>query len=241
MKRFFIWLLAIVGVFFGIVWYFDVYQAGEDWSDFFSDPVGGTQSLFSRFSLWVSGLWEQAAGATGGTVNPRTLAAGLIAGFEGFVPHAYPDPKGQSTTYSIGYGHQIKQGDGFGLDSTISEGDAIALLSADLDTYATCVDNAVTVPLSPQQTAALYSLCYNIGCTRFQGSTLLRNLNAGQYDAAAGQFAVWNIANGAVSDALVSRRAKEADLFSSNPIAAPAETQSADASITDELPDDSGA
>lgn len=217
MKRAIVWLFLVVGALLGVVWYFNVEQTGGSFADFFSDPIGGLQSLGSRLQLWLGGLVEHIKGSAGGTADGRTIAAGLVAGFEGFVGHVYADPPGQSVTYSIGYGHQLQPGDGFTQDSTISEADALGLLKADLDTYATCVDNAVTVPLSPEQAAALYSLCYNIGCARFLGSTLLHVLNQGDYDGAAAQFAVWNQANHQVVQALVDRRAQEADLFANNP------------------------
>ena len=213
MKRAIIAVLILVGGFFGLVWWFNVEQAGGSFADFFSDPVGGTQSLGSRLWLWLRGLVERVKGATGQAVDAKALAASIIAGFETYSGKAYPDPPGQTATYSIGYGHQIKPGDGFTTTSTISEPDALALLQADLDTYATCVDNAVTVPLGPNETAALYSFTYNEGCGAFESSTLLKLLNGGDYDGADAEFARWNIANGNVLPALTSRRAAEAALF----------------------------
>jgi lysozyme len=213
MRKFVIALLVIIGAFFGLVWWFDVEQTGGSFSDFFSDPVGGTQSLFSRLQLWAASLIEKAKGAAGATSDPKAIAASLIAGFETYSGKAYPDPPGQTTTYSIGYGHQIKPGDGFTIDSVISEPDALAQLNSDLDVFATCVDNAVTVPLGPDETAALYSFTYNEGCGAFQGSTLLKLLNSGDYQGADDEFARWNIANGNILPALVSRRAKEAEIF----------------------------
>jgi len=222
MKRFLIALFFIIGAFFGLIWWFDVEQTGGSFSDFFADPIGGTESLFSRLMLWGEGMIEKLKGAAGGTADPKALAASMIAGFESFSSKAYADPPGQTKTYSIGYGHQIVSGDGFSTDSVIAEADALSLLQADLDTYANCVDNAVAVPLASEQAAALYSLCYNIGCGAFRSSTLLRLLNTGDYDGAAQQFAVWNEANGQVSDALVSRRSSEQDIFQS--ATAPAST-----------------
>ena len=230
MKKLVIWLFVASGALLGLVWWFNVEQTGGTFADFFSDPVGGLQSLGSRLSLWVQSWFEQAKGAVGGTVDAQALAASKIAGFEGFVNHAYPDPAGQNVTYSIGYGHQLTQGDGFDTSSTISEPDALALLEADLGTYATCVDNVVTVPLAPEQAAALYSLCYNIGCNAFTSSTLVRLLNQGDYAGAQAQFAVWNKAGGQVNPDLVSRRTAEAALFASAaaPPAAPSDDSSSD-------------
>lgn len=230
MKRAFIWLFALAGVFFGVVWWFDVHEAGGSFSDFFSDPVGGTKSLGSRLWLWGQGLVEQVKGASGvAAADPRALAASLIAGFEGFAPKAYADPPGQTQTYSIGYGHQIRPGDGFDTTSTISEGDALALLESNLDTVVNCVENVVQPEIAPEQRAALYSLAYNIGCAAFQSSSLLKALNEGNYDEAAAQFAVWNKANHVELPALDARRAKEAALFSSVPYPGASDT-SADTS-----------
>src|SRR5262249_33468909 len=143
--------------------------------------------------------------------DAQSKAAALIAGFEGFSGKAYPDADG----YSIGYGHFIVDGDGFDEDSTISEGDAMALLNSDLDTAVACVDSVVSVDLTDNQRAALYSFVYNIGCGAFRSSTLLKLLNAGDYDGASEQFAAWNKSGGTVLAALVSRRSSEQEFFNS--------------------------
>lgn len=227
MRKFLVALFVIIGAFLGLVWWFDVEQTGGSFADFFSDPLGGTQSLFSRLRLKLESMLEKVKSVTGTPADPRALAASLIAGFESFSAKAYPDPRGQTKKYSIGYGHQIVPGDGFTVDSVISEPDALAMLQADVETYAACVDSAVTVPLAPEQAAALYSLCYNIGCAGFRSSTLVRNLNGGDFQGAAEQFAVWNLANGQVSNTLVSRRADEQALFTSVTAPASAEEQTA--------------
>jgi GH24 family phage-related lysozyme (muramidase) len=217
MRKTLIFVLILFGTFFGIVWYFDVEQAGGDWSDFFSDPVGGTTSLFSRFGLWIISLGERFKGVTGvGTVDPVALATGMIAGFESFSSKSYPDPPGQSVKYSIGYGHQIIEGDGFDQTSIISEQDALALLNSDISSrFVPCVDAVVTVPVTPQMQAAMYSLCYNIGCGAFKSSTLLSDLNNGDSQGALDQFSVWNKSGGQVLQSLVDRRASEASVFQS--------------------------
>jgi lysozyme len=215
MRKAIIIILVVLGAFFGIVWWFDVEQTGGSFSDFFSDPVGGTQSLFSRFTYWISGVVENIKSAVGIQADPVAIAAGMIAGFESFSPTAYPDPPGQTVKYSIGYGHEIVDGDGLTTTSTISEDQAEQLLQDDLQTVVSCVNSAVTAPVTPQQQAALYSLTYNIGCGAFQSSTLLSLLNNGDYEGAQAQFAVWNEAGGQVDQNLVSRRASEADVFGS--------------------------
>lgn len=151
----------------------------------------------------------------GASANPLDIATGFIAKMEGFSPKVYADPAGQNATFSIGYGHQLVDGDGFDLSSTVSESDGWALLQADLDRYVACVNNSLKVDLSAPQLAALYSFCYNEGCGAFQKSTLLRDINAGNLADVPAQFARWDIAGGVVSSALVDRRSKEADLFAS--------------------------
>jgi lysozyme len=99
------------------------------------------------------------------------------------------------------------------MDSTISEPDALALLQSDLDRFVACVDNSVGVDISENKKAALYSLTYNIGCSAFQNSTLLADLNRGDFESATSEFARWNQANHQVLQALVDRRQQEADLF----------------------------
>jgi lysozyme len=198
---------------------FLIYVLGSWFYTYLTDPENAP-SVTDLPGIAVSYLrrgWLIVKGKTeiGASADPISIATGLIAGFEGFSPKAYADPPGQIVTYSIGYGHQIVPGDGFDKGSTISESDASALLSADLETYASCVNNAVEVDLTPSQLAALYSFCYNEGCHAFQNSTLLKDVNAKNFDDVTSQFARWDIAEGTVSTALVDRRAKEAALFAS--------------------------
>lgn len=176
-----------------------------------TDLPGIGVSYFRRGWLIVKGQTE---GLTG-TADPVVIATGLIAGFEGFSSKAYADPKGQTKTYSIGYGHQIIPGDGLDTSSIVSESEAADLLASDLQTFAECVNDSVTAELTPQQLAALYSFCYNEGCHAFKSSTLLRDINAGDLASAVDEFARWNIAAGTVNDSLVARRQKESSLFAS--------------------------
>jgi len=78
-----------------------------------------------------------------------------------------------------------------------------------------CVNRAVTALLEPNEFDALCSLCFNIGCRNFSGSTLVKLLNSGDYDGASAQFKVWNKQRGAVLAGLTNRRAAEESLFES--------------------------
>lgn len=154
----------------------------------------------------------------GASDDPVTIALPLIENFEGFVANAYEDPSG-SGKYSIGYGHQIRPGDPYDAASTISQSEAEDVLRVDVGAAWTCVYNAVPQTCTPQQYAALISLCFNIGCDAFKNSTLVKDLNNGDADSAAAQFLVWDkeTVNGQLqtSDALASRRQQEQTLFQS--------------------------
>lgn len=76
-----------------------------------------------------------------------------------------------------------------------------------------CVNRAVTVPMTQNEFDALSSLCFNIGCKAFSGSTLVRLLNDSDYDAAAKEFSRWNKQRGKELAGLTKRRAQEAALF----------------------------
>lgn len=210
-----IFSIVLIFVPFGLVvgfgyWIYLYLQSPED-APTFGDLLGTLKSYFSRGVLIVKGKIEGAVGLA----DARTLAASFIASVEGYSAKAYADPSGQFETYSIGYGHQILPEDGLTNDAHIDEAMALQLLSDDLDKFVGCVESVVTVDISPEQEAALISLCYNIGCGAFQNSTLVRYLNAGNYEAAQEQFSVWNKAGGSISSALVSRRQQESDLFGS--------------------------
>ena len=75
------------------------------------------------------------------------------------------------------------------------------------------VNNLVKVGLNQNQFDALVSLVFNIGETNFRNSTLLRKLNAGDYEGAADEFPRWKYQNKKVLRGLVRRRAEEMELF----------------------------
>lgn len=148
-----------------------------------------------------------------GTTEAVTIALDFIASHEGFSSKAYPDPPGQTAKYSIGYGHQITDGDGLSLSSEIPESVGYTLLSQDVQSRVDCVFATIKQEMTPKQAAALISFCYNVGCAAFQQSTMVKLINNGNFDAAAEEFGRWIYAGGDVNDGLVSRRADEQTLF----------------------------
>lgn len=131
----------------------------------------------------------------------------IIKQFEQFRPTAYlPTPR---DVWTIGWGHTagVEQGD------TCTQNQAQEWLLEDTYSAAHNVAAMAAVPLAQNQFDALVSLVFNIGAHNFDGSTLLRKLNAGDYAGAADQFTVWNKQAGRVLPGLVMRRAEERALF----------------------------
>lgn len=142
---------------------------------------------------------------------PSDAAIAALKVIEGFSSTPYADPPGQSKTFSIGYGYQIRNGESF--PNGVSYAEADALMQKVVNEVTDCINSSVTVPLTPNQYDALFLFIYNIGQTKFKSSTLLKMLNAGDYEGARLQFARWNKANGQVNQSLVARRESEAALF----------------------------
>ena len=137
-------------------------------------------------------------------VSKRGLA--LIQQFEGLRLEAYLDSVGKPT---IGYGSTkgVQMGD------EITQAQAVELLAADVERHADGVRRLVDVPLTQNQFDALVSLVFNIGVGAFKGSTLLRKLNAGDYQGAANEFLRWTYAGGEELRGLARRREAERAMF----------------------------
>lgn len=101
------------------------------------------------------------------------------------------------------------------------------------------MERFISVPMNDHQFSALVSLTFNIGNEAFRRSTLRRKLNEGDYTGAADQFLVWNKTTvggkKVVAKGLVTRRAKERDLFKT-PFVASAPVQSRPPSPTIAIP-----
>ena len=132
----------------------------------------------------------------------------LIKEFEGCRLTAYQDQKG---IWTIGYGHT---GDDVYDGLKWTEDEADDNLVADIENKAyNYVVKLVKVKLNDNQLSALCSLCYNIGAGNFGNSTLLKILNAGNYDGVPYQFSRWNKVNRITDVGLTRRRQAEIDLW----------------------------
>lgn len=139
----------------------------------------------------------------------------LIKQFEGKSLKAYHGAADPKTVLTIGYGHTSAAGSPRVTPGmTITEQQATDILYADLTSTELAVQHLVKVPLNQNQFDALVSFTYNEGETALRNSTLLRKLNAGDYEAASKEFLKWTRAgNNPRVPGLVARRKKEQELF----------------------------
>lgn len=130
----------------------------------------------------------------------------LIKEFEGFSRNPYLCPAG---VWTIGYGSTkgVKKN-----TKPITKQDAEKLLINDLTDAERAVRSFVKVPLTQNQFDALVSFTFNLGAGALSRSTLLKMLNAGDYDLES-QFLRWVRAGGKILPGLARRRQAEADLF----------------------------
>jgi len=132
----------------------------------------------------------------------------IVKEAEGLRLSAYLCPAGIPT---IGYGHTkgVKLGD------TCTREQAEEWLENDFFMAKQDVKAVVRVPLRENQLDALASFVFNLGVRKLIQSTLLKKLNAGDYNGAAAEFDKWVFAGKVKLNGLVKRRAKERQLFES--------------------------
>lgn len=138
----------------------------------------------------------------------------LLKESEGFRGRVYLDCCGLPT---IGYGHRLTHPESF--PGGITESEAMQLLLADIRETEQMVGRLVRVPLAQGQFDALVDFCFNLGSGRLAASTLLADLNASRYDAAAEQLLLWDHAGAREIAALRARREAEFHLWHSPELA----------------------
>lgn len=147
----------------------------------------------------------------------KTSDAGiaLIKRWEGERLTAYLCP---ANVWTIGVGHTAAMGDPkpvSGMKITVNESSAI--LRRDLARIEKDVEAAVTVHLNQRQFDTLVSFVFNVGIGAFRKSTLLKRLNANDYDAVPSELMKWTRVDGQVNQGLVNRRKAEADFWRGAP------------------------
>jgi lysozyme len=138
----------------------------------------------------------------------------FVAGFEGHAKNGYGVYKDVGGHETAGIGHLVKPGENF---QNLDKQGAMALLGRDLASATAAVKSMVHVALNENQMKALTDFVFNLGAGNLQKSTLLKELNAGHYEAAAARFEDYNkvLMNGhyVVNQGLAQRRATEAETF----------------------------
>lgn len=160
----------------------------------------------------------------------RRLSAEALAHlrqWEGCVLYAYDDKDGSRPrafirpgmavhgTLTIGYGHTETVQPGM----RITQAEADSLFQADCAPRIAALDAMLEVPVTDAQFGALLSWLFNVGEGAARSSSLIRRLNAGEYDAVPAELAKWNKQRNRttgqleVVTGLVNRRAAEAGLW----------------------------
>lgn len=134
----------------------------------------------------------------------------LIKRSEGFRSRQYLDAAGLAT---IGFGHRIVPPESF--PNGVTEEQATTTLMNDVKQAQQAVVRLVHVALTQGQFDALVDFCFNLGAGRLASSTLLKDLNSGQHQAAGLQLLRWDRAGNAPNPGLRARREAELQLWAS--------------------------
>ena len=126
----------------------------------------------------------------------------LTERFEGCRLAAYPDTGG---VWTIGYGHT--HGVIEGMTCTLEQ--AQIWLERDIQAAADAVNSLVQISLKQPEFDALVDFVFNLGAGAFARSTMLKDINAGKFAAAALQFPLWDHDAGRVLAGLLHRRLTE--------------------------------
>jgi lysozyme len=135
-----------------------------------------------------------------------SLSAAALVGIalhEGYRDRAYTPVPGDVPTIGFGTTQGVKPGD------TITPPKALQRALQDVQQFEGAIKRCVTVPLHQHEYDAYISLSYNIGQTAFCSSTLVRKLNAQDYEGACKQILRWDRFKGQPLPGLTKRRQDE--------------------------------
>lgn len=154
------------------------------------------------FSLFLPIQAQLAAGLIE-VYHPKftSKCANFVKKMEGFSGVPYLDTNRQ---WTLGYGKQgLKK-------KSITKREADIQLHRDLVQTHVLIRKNVVPRLSENQINALCSFAYNVGPTKFRKSSVLKEVNKGNFAEAAKWLRKWNKANGKVLNGLTRRRNVEA-------------------------------
>lgn len=153
----------------------------------------------------------------------------LLTQWEGFKTKPYLDVGGKQT---IGVGHLLTdaelnsgsleiQGVRVPWGPGLTQSQVGELLRQDLTRFEEAVERLVSVPLTQNQFDALVSFTFNLGETNLAESTLLKRVNAGDFEAVPTELIRWTKVAGKPIEGLIRRREHEIDLWKSGAAAQP--------------------
>lgn len=135
----------------------------------------------------------------------------LIKTCEGYREMAYLCPAG---IWTVGYGHTSMAGEPHvSRGMRLTRPQAEKVLARDLEDFANGVHAAIRVDLTDHQFVALVSFAYNVGLGAFRTSSVLRAVNARDFESVPRRLNLWVKAGPRVLPGLVKRRAAEGALF----------------------------
>jgi lysozyme len=138
-------------------------------------------------------------------------AFGALVIHEGYREQAYTPVPGDVPTIGFGTTQGVKPGD------KITPVQAVARALQDMQRFEGALKECVKVPLAQHEYDAYISLSYNIGGQAFCSSTLVKKLNAGDYDGACQQILRWDKFKGQQLAGLTKRRQAEYRLCKGEP------------------------
>ncbi len=157
--------------------------------------------------------------APSSTAAPSYKAAvQLIAEFEGFVGHAYPDPASGGEPWTIGYGFTHLDGRAVQPGDTISQAEGEAQLQSGVNSCARHLASKIPYwsSMVEDQRCALISFAWNLG-EDFYGSdgfdTISRLLREKDWSGVPSGLLLYCDPGTAVSDGLLRRRQAEGNLW----------------------------
>lgn len=139
-------------------------------------------------------------------VAALSLSAATLVGIalhEGYRDAAYMPTPNDVPTIGFGTTEGVKMGD------RITAERALVRLLADATKFEQAVKRCAPVPMYGYEFQAYVSLTYNIGAGAFCRSTLVRKLNAGDYEGACREILKWDKQAGKTLPGLTKRRQAE--------------------------------
>ena len=127
----------------------------------------------------------------------------ILKQFEGCKLKSYKCPAGVQT---IGFGHTSAAGEPVVVPGmAITAQQALDILHRDLRKFEDGVEGLVKVELTQNQFDVLVDFSYNAGLGALKNSTLLKKVNAGDFDAVPAELAKWTKGGGKTLPGLVKR------------------------------------